>query len=502
MNENFMRMLSDRMGLFVHYGIYSGIGGRYHGKTIDGFGEWIQRRAEIPIAEYIQLGKELFCPAESFARDLVRSAKAAGAKYVVMTSKHHDGFSLFKSDASDYSTYGFYGRDLCRELADACREEGLELGFYYSHTLDWYEKNAAGNNALGTNVKRYNRNFWDYPDDNIDFEQYFREKCLPQVRELLTNYGKLKLIWFDYPHDITREQCMELWNLVKELQPDCLINSRLGYGICDYNSLPDNGLPATSCKMPTECLVTLNNTWAYKIDDLCYKSSSDVIGILSRAVATGSTLLLNVGPMGDGSLTPETHVILSDLGAWIERNSEAVYGVKPNPFKAIFPWGYASEGERAIYLYVKEWRDTLSVSGISTTPTSVDLLGDDTPIAWEYKDGAVTLKTVHGASTVQVYRISFSEKPRIDNRLLIDSTRGSLPAAKKKSSIWKTAKSSYHFSKKAARVVFPLALPPSMATISLPLSFPCSKNVSIRFLKGKNNSNSFSIQIKYLFIFK
>ena len=417
--------------MFVHFGLYSSFGGRYARKEISGFGEWIQRRAQIPISVYEAFGKENFRPTPDFAKNLVREAKAAGVRYIVMTSKHHDGFGLFKSDADSYNTYEFFGRDLCRELADACHEAGLELGFYYSHALDWHERNGGGNHTLShPNEKILNRNFWDYPDDNIDFAEYFRRKCLPQVRELLTNYGDLKCIWFDYPHDITYEQSFELRNLVKEIQPNCLINSRIGYNLCDYYSLGDNYLPYAPACVPTECLITLNDSWGYKMDDLNYKSSEQVADILCRAISSDATLLMNVGPMGDGSLTPETLKILSDISEWTKRNSEAIYGnISANPFKSVFTWGYVSRGEKSLYLYVKDCEDTLSLSGINSTPLSVSLIGDSRRVEYSFENGVLTVKIVEIDMFFPIYRVDFAVSPSISSELEIDSARGSLLAA-------------------------------------------------------------------------
>ena len=431
MDKNYKKMLSDRLGMFVHYGLYSALAGSYKGKEIIGLGEWIQRRAEIPIDEYVSSTKEAFCPAPDFAERLVKSAKAAGAKYIVLTSKHHDGFCLFKTAVDGYNAYDFYGRDICRELMEACHKEGLELGFYYSHTLDWHEKNGAGNYELAHPEKlTTNRNYWDYPDNNIDFEEYYRRKCLPQVRELLTNYGKLKCIWFDYPHDITYEESLELRNLVKELQPDCLINSRIGHGLWDYNSLGDNGLPSTPAKFPTECLITLNHTWGYKAYDKDYKSSRSVIEILCRTLTANSTLLLNVGPMACGMLTEETYSILSDLGRWVDLNSEAVYGdIWGNPYKTTFDWGYLSKKDNSLFIYLKEQRESISLSGIKSAPISVSLLGDSRSVEFSYSGETFTFAPVKTDMVMPVYKVSFANPPEISDKLEIDSTRESLPVS-------------------------------------------------------------------------
>ena len=412
-NTQFEKMLDDRFGMFVHYGIYSAYGGNYKGEWTKGLGEWIQRRAEIPIAEYEAFGREHFRTDPDFAKNLAKSAKNAGIRYIVLTSKHHDGFCLFNSAVSDYNSFAFYGRDICRELADACREEGLEVGFYYSHTLDWHERDGAGNIPISTGKKIGNRNYWDFPDDNIDFEKYFTEKCIPQVKELLTNYGDLKLIWFDYPHDITLEQSKRLRNVVKSLQPNCQINSRIAFGQNDYVSLGDNALPVAPTGENLECLVTLNDTWGYRKDDHNWKTPEEVIEILCRTLTSNSSLLMNVGPMADGSLTPETHKILEEMGKWTIINAEAVYdGVRGNPLPVTFPWGYLAVKDNCVYLYVKDkTAPQLAVAAVSGEITSVSLLGENKPIGYTYADGKLVIDTCQTPLAMPVYKVAFRSAP-------------------------------------------------------------------------------------------
>ena len=412
-NMQFEKMLDDRFGMFVHYGIYSAFAGNYKGKWISGLGEWIQRRAEIPIAEYEEYGKKYFHTAPDFAKNLAKSAKNAGIRYIVLTSKHHDGFCLFNSAVSDYNSYAFYGRDICRELVDACREEGLEVGFYYSHTLDWHERDGAGNVPISTGRKIGNRNYWDFPDDNIDFEKYFTEKCIPQVKELLTNYGDLKLIWFDYPHDITLEQSERLRDVVKSLQSNCQINSRIAFGQNDYISLGDNALPVAPTGENLECLVTLNDTWGYRKDDQNWKTPEEVIGILCRTLTSNSSLLMNVGPMADGSLTPETHKILKEMGKWTAVNAEAVYdGVRGNPLPTTFPWGYIAVKGNCIYMYVKDKTvPQLAVASVTGEIASVSLLGEDKQIGYTYADGKLVIDTCETELTMPVYKVAFCAAP-------------------------------------------------------------------------------------------
>ena len=431
--DTFRKMLDDRIGMFVHYGIYSAFAGKYKGEQIEGLGEWIQRRAEIPISEYEKIGREKFLPEKDFAQRLVKSAKAAGIRYIVLTSKHHDGFALFKTAVDSYNSYDFFGRDLCAELVSACRSEGLDVGFYYSHTLDWHEKNAAGNVTVSGAHKADNRNFWDFPDDNIDFEEYFERKCLPQVRELLIGYGNIKLIWFDYPHDITYEQSLRLKNLVKELQPNCLINSRIGYGLCDYYSMGDNSLPIQPNGVNNECLITLNDTWGYKESDNAWKPTDDVIEILCRAITSDSVLLVNVGPYSNGYLTPETEEILRGISEWTERNSEAIYGgVSGNPLSTVFEWGYVAVKAERLFLFVKDGGvGTLKLSGIENADVkSARLLGSDISVEAYMNEDELTVICPKTNMPFPVIEILFSTVPHYSKFIKQNGSVLNLPIQK------------------------------------------------------------------------
>ena len=416
----YRKLLDDRFGMFVHYGIYSAMAGSYNGRETKSIGEWIQRHLEIPIKEYEAFGREHFCPSPDFAKNLVTYAKNAGIKYIVLTSKHHDGFCLFKSDYSDYSTYGFFGRDICKELSDECKKQGMGLGFYYSHTLDWYEKDAAGNVRAEDGTKAQNRNYWDYPDDNINLEKYLYEKCFPQVREILTNYGDLKLIWFDYPHDITKKQSQELRELVKSIQPNCQINSRIAHDCSDYESLGDNALPVAPVGVNMECLITLNDTWGYKKNDNNWKTPEEVCGILCRTLGSDSTLLLNVGPKADGSLTDETVDILEKMGEWTTRNSEAVYGpVEGNPFSNTFPWGYVSQKENNLYLYVKDKAQKEIVINIGKNDVEkVTLLGLGKEIRYSFDNGIITICQEENDFIMPVYKIEFKNELVVNQEIV------------------------------------------------------------------------------------
>src|SRR5919197_138279 len=220
-----------KYGLFIHWGLYAIPAGQWNGRAIPGLGEWIMFRTPVPVREYEKLASR-FNPVKYNPDEWVRLAKDAGMKYIVITSKHHDGFALFKSSASSYNIVDAtpFKRDVLKELADACARQNMRLGFYYSQAQDWHEPNGAGNT-------------WDFgPDEKKDFDQYLRDKALPQVREILTQYGPLGMIWFDTPRLMTAQRAEQFTKMVRELQPDCLVNGRLG-GKGDYRSTGDNRIP-------------------------------------------------------------------------------------------------------------------------------------------------------------------------------------------------------------------------------------------------------------------
>lgn len=259
-----------------------------------------------------------------------------------------------------------------------------------------------------------NRNFWDYPDENYNFEKYLYGKCFPQVKELLTNYGDLKFIWFDYPHDITKEQSEELRAFVKSIQPNVLINLRIGHDCNDYESMGDNALPVAPVGADLECLVTLNDTWGYKKNDSNWKTYEETLGILCRTLGSNATLLLNVGPMGDGSLTPETENILEKMGEWTTRNKEAVYGnISGNPFPNLFSWGHVPKKDNAVYLYVTdETKAEICVNvGTDNVVKSVSALGWEDKIEYSVLNGEVKITLANLGFSVPVYKIEFEKEP-------------------------------------------------------------------------------------------
>ncbi|MBS1856721.1 MAG: alpha-L-fucosidase [Acidobacteria bacterium] len=309
-----------KFGLFIHWGLYAIPAGEWKGQAIPGIGEWIMNRARIPVKEYEQLATQ-FNPTQFNAEAWVQMAQDAGMKYIVITSKHHDGFAMFGSKVSPYNIVDAtpFKRDPLKELAAAAARHHMPFGFYYSQSQDWHEPNGAGNT-------------WDFgPDDKKDYDQYLRGKAEPQVKELLTGYGPVCLVWFDTPRMMTGDRATRFTNIVKELQPWTLIDGRLGEK-GDYRSMGDNQIPNQVVNEDWEVPATINHTWGFKKDDTDWKTPADITFKLVDIVSKGGNYLLNVGPMATGVIPQGSQDNLRAVGKWLKVNGEAVYGAGPTPF--------------------------------------------------------------------------------------------------------------------------------------------------------------------------
>ena len=315
-----------KYGMFIHWGLYAIPAGEYKGQRSLGIGEWIMQRLKIPVAEYEQLAKQ-FNPIKYNPDEWVQLAQDAGMKYIVITSKHHDGFALFKSGASPYNVVDAtpYGKDILKQLADACAKRGMRLGFYYSQSQDWHEKDGAGNT-------------WDFgPDSDAsgkelkNYDAYLRGKAEPQVKELLTGYGPVALIWFDTPRFMQGERGQRFVDIVRAMQPNTLIDGRLGTE-GDYRSTGDNVIPPEPSPEAWETPATINHTWGFRKDDTDWKRPGEIIFKLMDIVSKGGNYLLNVGPTAEGIIPQASQDNLRAAGRWLKLNGEAVYGAGMSPF--------------------------------------------------------------------------------------------------------------------------------------------------------------------------
>jgi len=366
-----------RFGLFIHWGLYAQPAGEWKGEEISGISEWIMARAEIPVAEYEKLAAT-FNPVKYNAEEWVRLAKRAGMKYIVITSKHHDGFAMFHSKASKYNIVDAtpFDRDPLMELAEACEKEGIRLGFYYSQAQDWHEPGGTYWNI------EQGEPHWDPALERDSLMSYINGKAVPQVKEILENYGGLDILWWDTPRGMSLEAAEALQAVASEY-PDMITNNRLYRPYPGDFSTPEQHVPPTGLDYDWEVCMTMNTSWGYKHYDHNWKSSETLIRMLVDIASKGGNLLLNVGPTAEGEIPAPSVERLQAIGAWMDVNGESIYGTEASPFFKL-PWGRctsrkSSEGT-TLYLHVFNWPgdSVLRIPGISTNINEITLLADQT----------------------------------------------------------------------------------------------------------------------------
>ncbi|MDF2514825.1 MAG: alpha-L-fucosidase [Sphingobacterium sp.] len=423
----------DRFGMFIHWGLYSAAEGTWKGEQLrnsNNYAEWIRYRNRISKEEYGSLAKR-FVWDRINPEEWVLLAKKAGMKYIVMTTKHHDGVALWDTKVGSYSLPKLSGsnRDVIREIADACRKHNMKLGFYYSHWIDWEHPYAWDHNQeLSGRVS------------DAQYNQYWQEKVIPQLRELLTNYGDIALIWFDMwiPYQksiVKKEQLEQVGTLIRKLQPNCLINSRLGLPTenkaVDFESLGDNGFGSHYVDHPWETPGTIAHSWGYNGQEKEWKSSGQLFKSLIGNVVFNGGFTLNIGPRADGSVPYESVSRLEDIGKWMHKYGESIYNNTGLQFPNRHDWGEVTrrKNSNTVYFHIFNWPldRILRVTGITSKPQKIELLyGDKTePLLFSQYGPLLHINLPQEQSDphVTVVRVTY-ENIDLDTKVVKESTFG------------------------------------------------------------------------------
>lgn len=343
-----------RFGMFIHWGIYTVPAGFYKGKPQTNSAEWIMNKGRIPISEYEKFADE-FNPTKFNAENFVALAKQAGMKYMIITAKHHDGFSMFDSKATDYNIVDAtpFKRDVLKELSEACQEQGLKFGFYYSQAQDWHHPGGMGNN-------------WDSSISRVSSDAYVYEKALPEVKQLLTEYGPISNFWWDTPREMTKSVVDSLYHITTALQPRIITNDRLGDAYPgDHKTFERHGPKYQPETKYWELCQPISGSWGYRSDDQKFKTIPTLIRNLIDQSSKGGNYLLNVSPTNEGTLKPEAVQRMKAIGAWMDTYSEAIYGTQASPTNTEPKWGRITmktvAGKTLLYLHVYHWEDGVSL---------------------------------------------------------------------------------------------------------------------------------------------
>jgi alpha-L-fucosidase len=433
-----------RFGMFVHWGLYSGLAGTWEGRAVGTRGgmEWIQQRVKADTDTYAERAIPLFKPTPDFARGWARAAKQAGCRYLVFTSKHHDGFALHDSAVSDYDAGSVLHRDLVREIVDAARTEGLRVGFYHS-VIDWHHDQYAY--ALSKQLPHPLRG-QPYPNGHRDHGKYV-DYLHAEVDELISNYGTVDIMWWDYSSvDFQGDEAwraFELMKHVREKQPGIIMNNRLfripeagftGMGTAAIASqldpkygdfiTPEQHIPATGMPgVDWETCMTMNTTWGYSRHDQAWKSDETLIRNLIDIASKGGNYLLNIGPKGDGTIPEQSVSSLRAIGEWMRDNGDSIYGTQASPFEKL-AWGRCTrkalpDGNTRLYLHVFDWPadGRLVLPGLANRVLGASLLATGKTLDVSTSDGQATLAVGTEApdAIATVVALDIQGDPRVAN---------------------------------------------------------------------------------------
>lgn len=415
-------------GLFLHFGVYSTFGGEYEGRRSGAYAEWLMNNVQIPVADYRKKVAGVFNPTQFNADEWARTAKAAGMRYMVITSKHHDGFAMWDSKITDYDVVDAtpFHRDVIGELRDACRKHGILFGLYYSQSQDWSHPGGQ-KNTWDFPWQPTQKYWWRTADGKRDLKwakhferswQYVNEKAMPQLEEIITKYDP-DILWWDTGTMLPYEMTRAMFDRANQLKPSIVMNDRNGesYGgdkVLDYHGTPDKPRYFQPVDGYWEAIPTTNESYGYSKWDKSHKKPAELIELLARAASKGGNVLLNVGPTGTGKFAPEDTKLLSGIGSWMKVNGEAIYAAERTPLP-VQPWGTSSKKGNDLYLFVFDQPKTgaLIVGDLQSDPKSVTLLGaTGNPLQLRRLDAdhvQITLPASARSGSIPVVKLTFGE---------------------------------------------------------------------------------------------
>lgn len=431
-----------KFGLFINWGVHSLYGGEYKGhQQARGGAEWIMNRCKIPVDEYREMAKQ-FNPVNYNPEAWVKMAKDAGMKYLVISMKHHDGFALFDSKASDWNVVKAtpYGKDLLKPLAEACKRNGIRLGIYYSQAVDWVNPGGAAARRLmkegwpnpdSAKIDRYTKEHdghWDPAQLTATFDEYIDKVAVPQVKELLTNYGEISILWWDYDAQMKSEKGAQALTDLLKLQPGIITNDRLQANFRGDIKTPEQAIPDRDAVagINWETCMTMNNSWGYRKSDNNWKSSETLIRNLIRITSRGGNYLLNVGPKPDGSFPAESVQRLADIGRWMKINGEAIYGTSAGSLNG-FSGGECTQREfkdhTVLYLSIFDWpkNGKLEVPGWSEQVESAKLLAGGIKLKTERKDNSLYIQVPLSAPDPIASVIRLDLKGKLKKQVVVNT---------------------------------------------------------------------------------
>lgn len=369
-----------KFGLFIHWGLYSKLGGVWMDKNYYGSGEWIMNVAKANADAYAEEAANMDL-SDYNPEEWAMLAKKAGIKYVVITAKHHEGFTMYDSKVSDFTIVKStkYGKDPMLPLSQKIREQGIEFGFYYSQFLDWHEPNGGGNR-------------WDFDESKKDYQEYYSRKAIPQLKELLSNYGPLGTIWFDMPGGLTYEQTKSLVDTLRKIQPNCLFSSRVGQGLGDYRDFGDSEVPGRPIHGAWESIYTHNDSWGFIAHDKNFKSPKEIIQLLAEVASKGGNLMLNVGPDGKGAIPAYSRKYLLEVGKWLDRFGDGIYKTTYG-FIPRQPWGVTTSKPGKLYLHIFDLPENhqILVPGMNVDIQHVYQLDSGEKLSWNKNNDDLTV---------------------------------------------------------------------------------------------------------------